>query len=181
MSPGRDISSPPPERGRSAIPGARSSAPDRRVGVPSTSHFDKTRLKTSHARNLRRASTDVEALLWQKLRANQLGVSFRRQHPSGRYVLDFYCPALRLAIELDGGQHATAEGIAHDAKRQMWLTKNGVTVLRFWNSDVTANLSGVLETIAARATEAVIALRVKRRCMDSSPVGSGETVKRSLS
>ena len=91
--------------------------------------------------------------LWQKLRNRQLGVDFRRQHPAGSFVLDFYCPALRLAIELDGGQHAEAEHEARDRQRQGWLIERGVTILRFWNSDVTQNLMGVLEVIALKIGE----------------------------
>ncbi len=67
------------------------------------SHFNRTAIKTARARTLRRDGTDVERRLWQKLRNAQIdGASFRRQHPAGRYILDFYCPALQLAIELDG-------------------------------------------------------------------------------
>ncbi len=86
-------------------------------------------------------------LLWQKLRSRQLGVDFRRQHPAGNFFLDFYAPALHLAVELDGGQHA--EQIDADRRRTRWLEERGVKVLRFWNSDVSQNLLGILETIAA--------------------------------
>jgi very-short-patch-repair endonuclease len=88
--------------------------------------------------------------LWQKLRNRQLGVDFRRQHPAGPFVLDFYCPSLRLAIELDGGQHAEARNQAADRKRDQWLADRSVTVLRFWNSDAAQNITGVLEVIAAK-------------------------------
>jgi very-short-patch-repair endonuclease len=108
-------------------------------------------MKTARARQLRRQSTDVEMKLWQRLRNKQLGVDFRRQHPAGTYVLDFYCPALRLVIELDGGQHA--EQSARDERRTRWLAEHGATVLRFWNSDVTQNLPGVLEFIAEKISE----------------------------
>jgi len=94
----------------------------------------------------------VERRLWQKLRGAQIdGASFRRQHPAGNYILDFYCAALQLAIELDGGQHAQAA--SGDRRRDDWLVKRGVTVLRFWNSDVVENLSGVLEVIAMKVSE----------------------------
>ena len=130
--------SPPPERGR--LTGEA-----RRVGV---SRFNRTREKTERARALRRDGTDVEMRLWQRLRNRQLGVDFRRQHPAGNFYLDFYAPALRLAVELDGGQHA--EQTNADQRRTQWLEQRGVTVLRFWNSDVSQNLLGVLETIAAK-------------------------------
>jgi very-short-patch-repair endonuclease len=92
----------------------------------------------------------VEKRLWSKLRDGRLhGLSFRRQHPAGPYVVDFYCPQLRLSIELDGSQHQHTE--LRDAKRTAWLRRCGVTELRFWNNDVTQNLVGVLERILETA------------------------------
>src|SRR6266567_7965306 len=87
--------SPPPERGRSAREASR-------VGVK-TPRFNRTTFKTATARRLRRGSTDVEMKLWQKLRNRQLGVDFRRQHPAGSFILDFYAPSIGLVVELDGG------------------------------------------------------------------------------
>jgi very-short-patch-repair endonuclease len=142
---------PPPERGR--------------VGVGVIGHrisrFNRTPGKTEFARRLRRDGTGVERRLWQRLRNSQLGdAQFRRQHPAGRYVLDFYCPALALAVELDGGQHA--EAATRDRERDRWLKQKGVTVLRFWNSDVTENLDGVLEVIAAKIGELSLAAAQSR-------------------
>jgi very-short-patch-repair endonuclease len=123
--------------------------------------FNRTPGKTKIARRLRRDGTDVERRLWQHLRNGQLGdAQFRRQHPAGRYVLDFYCPALALAVELDGGQHAEAG--TRDRERDRWLKQKGVTVLRFWNSDVTENLDGVLEVIAAKIGELSSAAALSR-------------------
>jgi very-short-patch-repair endonuclease len=122
------------------------------VGIK-RSRFDLTKLKTARARQLRRNSTSVEMNLWQKLRNRQLGVDFRRQHPAGSFILDFYCPALSLAIELDGGQHGDVGAKRDDDRRDQWLLDRGVTTLRFWNSDVVTNLGGVLEVIAARVAE----------------------------
>jgi very-short-patch-repair endonuclease len=131
---------PPPERGRVG------------VGVGGGSRFNRTRVETAHARQLRVDATEVEKRLWHKLRNAQIdGASFRRQHPAGNYILDFYCPALRLVIELDGGQHA--EAASKDRQRDEWLVQRGVTVLRFWNSDITENLPGVLEVIATKISE----------------------------
>jgi very-short-patch-repair endonuclease len=131
---------PPPERGRVG------------VGVAAASRVDRTIVKTARARRLRRDATDVERRLWYELRNAQMaGASFRRQHPAGRYILDFYCRALQLAVELDGGQHARAE--SRDHQRDEWLKQRGVTVLRFWNSDITKNLHGVLEVIAGKIAE----------------------------
>jgi very-short-patch-repair endonuclease len=122
------------------------------VGVE-PSRFNRSIVKTTQARRLRRDSTDVEMRLWQKLRNRQLGADFRRQHPAGPFVLDFYCPSLRLAVELDGSQHADASNEARDQRRTRWLAERDVTVLRFWNSDVVENLPGVLEVIAAKVAE----------------------------
>jgi very-short-patch-repair endonuclease len=122
------------------------------VGVEHGARFNRTRFKTERARRLRRDQTDVERRLWNKLRNAQIeGASFRRQHPAGNYILDFYCLALKLTVELDGGQHA--QSTTQDRRRDEWLREHGVTVLRFWNSDVTQNLSGVIEVIAAKAIE----------------------------
>jgi very-short-patch-repair endonuclease len=81
------------------------------------------------------------------------GHRFRRQHPVGPYVLDFYCPRLRLAIELDGGQHNFVGETERDQRRDLWLAARGVTLLRFWNSDVIENMGGVLEKISIVANE----------------------------
>jgi very-short-patch-repair endonuclease len=137
--------SPPLEKGRSAREASR-------VGIKSSTRFDRTRFKTARARQLRQNSTDVEARMWSRLRGGRLdGLSFRRQHPAGPYTLDFYCPQLRLAVELDGGQHNEPAQQNRDQVRSDWLTSRGVTVLRFWNNDVTQNLRGVLETIKSTA------------------------------
>ena len=78
------------------------------------------------------------------LRRHQFeNLGFRRQHPVGIYVLDFYCPALRLGIELDGGQHNHAAVAARDETRRQWLASKDIKVIRFWNNDVLGNLEGV--------------------------------------
>ncbi|MFO1425200.1 MAG: DUF559 domain-containing protein [Candidatus Competibacteraceae bacterium] len=100
------------------------------------------------AKDLRKNMTDAEQLLWRCLRGKQLdGFKFRKQHPIERFVLDFYCPAARLAIELDGGQHNTDDGQQRDAERSAWLAQHGIRVLRFWNHEVFADLDAVLTTI----------------------------------
>jgi very-short-patch-repair endonuclease len=108
------------------------------------------RPRTVLARRLRRAGTDVEQRLWRVLREGALPWKFRRQHPIGHYVVDFACPARKLAIELDGGQHFLSE--AFDRQRSAELAKFGYRAIRFWNNEVNENLSGVLQTIA-RALE----------------------------
>ncbi|MEQ1592359.1 MAG: DUF559 domain-containing protein, partial [Thiobacillaceae bacterium] len=117
----------------------------------STTHTTKRPLPDdtkTFARTLRKTATDAENLLWQLLRKNQLlGFGFRRQHPLGAYFLDFYCHKAKLAIELDGGQHAEPRQQAHDEQRSAYLAKEGITVLRFWNNDVLQNTEGMLQTI----------------------------------
>jgi very-short-patch-repair endonuclease len=75
--------------------------------------------------------TEPERLLWAMLRGSQLKLRFRRQHPIGSYVLDFYCPAARLCVEVDGPVHQEPGQIERDTKRDAWLDAQGVRVLRF--------------------------------------------------
>jgi very-short-patch-repair endonuclease len=110
------------------------------------SRFDRTRFKTARARELRRNGTKPEARLWSVLRGTPLGVSFRRQHPVGPYILDFYSPALKLAIEVDGSQHFDKQ--EYDRRRTRYLNAKGIRVLRFWNNEVSENFDGVCERIA---------------------------------
>jgi very-short-patch-repair endonuclease len=108
------------------------------------SRFSRTQLMTARARNLRGNMTDAEARLWRALRRGQLnGLQFRRQHPIGPFTLDFFCPSLRLAIEIDGGQHA-AQQKRTDERRTLWLSEKNIAVVRYWNNDVFGNLQGVL-------------------------------------
>jgi very-short-patch-repair endonuclease len=83
-------------------------------------------------RALRSSSTDAERALWARLRAKRLlGFKFRRQHPCGPYILDFYCPSGQLAVELDGGQHFNLAAQDYDLRRTAFLLRRGVRVLRF--------------------------------------------------
>ena len=99
-------------------------------------------------RQLRRASTDAESLLWRFLRSRQVaGAKFRRQHQFGPYILDFYCDSAKLAIEVDGSQHLSDSGVAHDAARTEYLLSKNVRVLRLWNNQVLGSLDGVISAI----------------------------------
>jgi len=116
------------------------------------SRFSRTKETTARARRLRRDATRSERKLWYVLQRAQLdGLSFRRQHPLGMYIVDFYCPALRLAIELDGGQHNEPLHQARDQRRSRLLQNKGITVIRFWNSDVLEKIEGVWDEIARAA------------------------------
>jgi len=83
---------------------------------------------------LRKQLTDAELKLWRRLKGEQLGVKFRRQHPFQRFVLDFVCLEKHLVVEVDGGQHA--EMLTADQERTALLQQAGFTVLRFWNNEV---------------------------------------------
>jgi very-short-patch-repair endonuclease len=114
------------------------------------------------ALQLRRNMTDAERKLWAALRDRQLDdIKFRRQHPLGPYVLDFFSEAHKLVIEIDGGQHA-ADAV-RDAERTAWLKARGCRILRFWNNEVLSNLPGVLTEIsrAAGATPHPLAAAVR--------------------
>jgi very-short-patch-repair endonuclease len=107
---------------------------------------------TDRARDLRRGQTNAEVVLWQLLRRRNLnGLKFRRQHPLGGFIVDFFCEKARLVVELDGGGHAEAGQTGYDAQRTVRLERLGVRVLRFWNRDVLLNAEGVLERILERA------------------------------
>ena len=100
---------------------------------------------------MRQRQTDAENLIWYLLRGRRfLGLKFRRQHPIGRYVLDFYCEELHLAVELDGGQHNTDEARRKDSERSEILAARQIEVIRFWNHDVLGDLETVLEALAPR-------------------------------
>ena len=121
-----------------------------REAVGRGSRFSRTRKMTARAKNLRGTMTDAEARLWHALRRDQLnGLHFRRQHPIGPFTLDFYCPSLRFAIEVDGGQHAEQRKKT-DERRTRWLAEKNVKVLRYWNNDVLGNLQGVLADLVAK-------------------------------
>ena len=111
----------------------------------------KSRPNIPVARMLRRENaTEVEKSLWYALRNRQIGnAKLRRQHPLGRYILDFVCLDHGLVVELGGGLHNDPAVQTLDNERTTWLVQQGLRVLRFWNNDVIENMEGVLETIAA--------------------------------
>lgn len=129
---------PPPLTGRSDREAIRE-------GGNRSAHNIVADLQRQRARSLRTDMTDAERRRWSRLRAHRLhGLSFRRQVPIGRFIVDFACHDRELVVEVDGGQHAES---TRDIERDQRLASKGYRVLHFWNSDVLANLEGVLETI----------------------------------
>lgn len=101
-----------------------------------------------YARTLRKSMTKQEIILWNRLRGRQiLGIKFLRQKPFGIYILDFYAPQIKLAIELDGSQHYEEANSNNDHQRNINLARNGITTLRYSNNDINFNLKSVLEDI----------------------------------
>ncbi|HTB86238.1 MAG TPA: DUF559 domain-containing protein [Candidatus Sulfotelmatobacter sp.] len=102
------------------------------------------------ARQLRGKETWAEKLMWRWLRGRHFsGYRFRRQHPAGDYVLDFFCEEAELSIELDGSQHGFPEQQKLDAEREKFLKTRGIKTLRFWNRELRRNAEGVRATIFA--------------------------------
>ncbi|MEW9625746.1 endonuclease domain-containing protein [Rhodanobacter geophilus] len=114
------------------------------------------------SRGLRKSGTDAEHKLWYHLRAGRLnGLKFRRQHPVPPYVVDFYCEAKKLVVELDGSQHDEVV----DQARTKFLESRGLKVLRYWDNEVLQQMDAVLEAIL-RAVE--------NRTLTPTPLPEGE-------
>ena len=106
--------------------------------------------QTALRRHLRSHLSKAEAVMWQRLSRKQMyGCKFRRQHGVDRYVLDFYCPELKLAIEIDGETHNVGNAKLHDQKRQEHIEQYEIHFLRFTNLEVLTNLNMVLTIIGA--------------------------------
>jgi very-short-patch-repair endonuclease len=119
------------------------------------------------AREMRGRMTDAEALLWMLLRNRRIaGAKFRRQHPVGRYILDFCCDEKKLGIELDGGQHG--EAIGYDQQRDSWLQTHGIRILRFWNNQMLAETEVVMEVIYRAIVES------ENKAVKAPPPQAGE-------
>jgi len=103
--------------------------------------------KKSLRQKLRRKATPAEKLLWKSFRKSGVGAKFRRQHGVGPYVLDFYCPEHKLAIEIQGGVHQDVLRCAYDEDRQAWLEVQGIRVLSFDNRDLLESLEYVVGMI----------------------------------
>lgn len=118
---------------------------------------------TRQARALRKAMTEPEVLLWSRLKGRGLERPiFRRQAALGRFIVDFYCPSARLAVEIDGATHWPEAAQMRDAARDAWLARQGVAVLRIGAGEVYRDLGGVADAVILRALER-IAEGVRRR------------------
>ena len=95
-----------------------------------------TRATVAKARKLRREMSPPEAILWQVLRERPEGLKFRRQHPVGPFVADFYCPSRKLIVEVDGMAHAMGDTPERDERRDGWLREHGFRVVRIPAADV---------------------------------------------
>jgi very-short-patch-repair endonuclease len=107
-----------------------------------------TKEKLQRAKELRRDMTPAEKILWQELRANKLGVHFRRQQVIAGFIVDFYCHKVALVIEVDGDIHDLQQD--EDAKREKVLSEMGLRMVRFGNEEVVRDLAGVLSKIHGR-------------------------------
>jgi very-short-patch-repair endonuclease len=104
-------------------------------------------------RELRRNQTDAEKALWAHLRNKQFyGVKFFRQYSIGPYILDFYSPTVKLAVELDGGQHNQCQNKEYDVARSEYLKAQEIEVIRFWNHEVLLDMQSVLDGLALKVT-----------------------------
>ncbi|MFC3077537.1 endonuclease domain-containing protein [Phenylobacterium terrae] len=127
-------------------------------------------LITNRARAMRRAMTEPEVMLWSRLRGRCPDKpTFRRQHPFGSMVFDFYCPAARLAVEVDGATHWEDEAQAKDEARDRWLAGQGVEVMRIPASAIYRNLAAVVDAILQRVDELIAAERRRMWPAPSTP------------
>jgi len=111
-------------------------------------------LMTSGARALRKEMSGPEVMLWSRLRGRGPDKpTFRRQHPIGSIIVDFYCPSARLVVEVDGNTHATDEAMRKDRARDHWLASQGIEVMRVPAAAVFRDLRTVAGRILARAEE----------------------------
>ncbi|ATZ66959.1 MULTISPECIES: endonuclease domain-containing protein [Acinetobacter] len=108
--------------------------------------FNKIEYK-QRRQTLRNNMAEPEKRLWGILRNNQLGVKFRRQHGVGHYIVDFYCPQLKLIIEVDGESHFSEDAQAYDKIRDKFMLELGLTTIRINNHDVMTNIEGIYQHI----------------------------------
>ena len=112
------------------------------------------------AKELRKNETEAEKMLWSKLNKNQIiGLQFRRQHPINIFIADFYCPKIKLVIEVDGSIHEIFEYEEHDIGRSEMLNDFGITVIRFTNEQILNDLDGTIKQIESEVRKLFIETR----------------------
>lgn len=117
--------------------------------------MDAPKVTIQRAQTLRKAMSPPEVVLWQYLRGHKLrGLRFRRQHPFGPYILDFFCPSCGLAVEVDGFLHERPNQMAKDARRDNWLAEQGVRTVRIPSHHIREDVEIVLNRIATAAADA---------------------------
>lgn len=105
-------------------------------------------------RKLRQSLTPEERKIWNLVRNKKiLDLKFFRQYSVGKYILDFYCPMIKLCLEIDGGQHNEEENLNYDENRTKYLKSLGIIVIRFWNNEINSNLEGVYEKLYKTAED----------------------------
>lgn len=110
--------------------------------------------ETKRRKSLRSNMPEAEIILWSKLKGKQIyGYKFRRQYSVGSYIIDFYCPKLKLAIEVDGTSHFQIGSKTKDNERQKYIETYGIHFLRYINTDIYENLEGVIEQIGETIQE----------------------------
>ncbi|PIP18174.1 MAG: cytosine methyltransferase [Parcubacteria group bacterium CG_4_10_14_0_8_um_filter_35_7] len=103
-------------------------------------------IKTTR-KNLRRDLTLAERKLWLRIKDKQTGYKFRRQHSIGPFIVDFYCPELKLIVEVDGDVHAFDKQIRKDKTREQYLKRLNFKIIRYQNNEIIQNIDGVLEDL----------------------------------
>jgi very-short-patch-repair endonuclease len=117
--------------------------------VEMTEIFNNSRYKDSR-KYLRNHPTFTESILWKYLKGKQLcGYKFRRQYSVNKFILDFYCPKLKLAVEIDGITHENAHQREYDYKRQLYIESFSIILIRFSDDEILSNLDLVIEKTAA--------------------------------
>ena len=151
------------------LPGTgRGTAPAGRGGGGSPPSL---RPETATARKLRRAMSPPEVMLWQQLRGGQAGARLRRQHPVGPYVVDFYCSARRLVIEVDGAIHDAEQRPVREVRREAFLNENGYRVVRVMAADILKDAVKVAASIGALVDSPL------HRPADGPPPRAGEDMQ----
>ena len=115
-------------------------------------HLYNNQSLKNRRKELRKNQTEAEKLLWSKIKNKQLGAyKFFRQYSVGVYILDFYCPLLRLGIELDGDYHKKEEIKIYDTERERFLFGNFIKIIRFKNEEVINSIENILNIILEHA------------------------------